>query len=51
MKGRIKFVKPQTMTEHEKDSGSGSLLLSIGADMNKAVQQSGLGYCVRKAVQ
>jgi len=51
IKGRIKFVRPETMTAQKKDSGSGSLLLSIGADMNKAVQQSGLGHCVRKAVQ
>tara|TARA_R110002020_G_scaffold470928_3_gene697230 strand:+ start:538 stop:1083 length:546 start_codon:yes stop_codon:yes gene_type:complete len=43
MKGRLAFVKAETM-EKGSTSGAGSMLLSIGEDMNTAVRDAELGF-------
>ena len=45
MKGRLAFIKAETM-EKGSTSGAGSMLLSIGAEMNAAIRDAKLGFCV-----
>jgi len=43
MKGRLKFIKPDTMTSGST-AGAGSLLISSGDYINDKIRQANLGY-------
>jgi len=43
MKGRLKFVKPDTMTSGST-AGAGSLLISSGEYINEKIRKANLGY-------
>jgi len=45
MKGRIAFVKAETM-EKGSTSGAGSMLLTVGEQLSEAVRKAELGFCV-----
>lgn len=45
LKGRISFIKAETM-EQGTPSGAGSMIVSIGEELNQALVNANLGFCV-----